>query len=112
MNPEDREKTAFVSPKGLYQFTVMPFGLSGASATFQRMMDEVLRGTDSFTGVYLDDIIVHSATWEDHLEHLDAVLKRLDDAGLTLKLAKCTFATKDCTVSLHLLRILNWRRGS
>ena len=57
MNPEDREKTAFVSPKGLYQFTVMPFGLSEAPATFQRMMDEVLRGTDSFTGVYLDNII-------------------------------------------------------
>ena len=76
MNPDDREKTAFVSrPKGLYQFTVMPFRLSGAPATFQRMMDEVLRGTYLFTGVYLDDIIVHSATWEDHLEHLDAVLK-------------------------------------
>ena len=97
MNPDDREKTAFVSPKGLYQFTVMPFGLSGAPATFQRMMDEVLRGMDSFTGVYLDDTIVHSATWEDHVEHLDALLKRLDDAGLTLKLAKCTFATNDCT---------------
>ena len=97
MNPEDRDKTAFVSPKGLYQFTTMPFGLSGAPATFQRMMDEVLRGTESFAGVYLDDIIIHSDTWEDHLRHLDEALKRLEDAGLTLKLKKCSFATEDCT---------------
>ena len=94
MNPEDRDKTAFVSPKGLYQFMTMPFGLSGAPATFQRMMDEVLRGTESFAG---DDIIIHSDTWEDHLRHLDEALKRLEDAGLTLKLKKCTFATEDCT---------------
>ena len=78
-------------------FTTMPFGLSGAPATFQRMMDEVLRGTESFAGVYLDDIIVHSDTWDDHLRHLDEALKRLEDAGLTLKLKKCTFATEDCT---------------
>lgn len=56
MEPEDREKTAFTSPLGLLQFTVMPFGLSGAPATFQRLMDSVLRGTEEYAGVYLDDI--------------------------------------------------------
>ena len=53
VNPEDREKTAFSSPSGLYQFITMPFGLCGAPATFQRMMDGLLRGTESFTGVIL-----------------------------------------------------------
>ena len=50
----DREKTAFSSPYGL--FTVMPFGLQGAPATFQRMMDELLRGTEGYSAAYLDDI--------------------------------------------------------
>ena len=62
MSPEDREKTAFVSPKGLFQFVTMPFGLSGAPATFQRMMDSTLRGTEAFAGVYLDDIVIFSKT--------------------------------------------------
>uniref|UniRef100_A0A1X7T3B8 Reverse transcriptase domain-containing protein n=1 Tax=Amphimedon queenslandica TaxID=400682 RepID=A0A1X7T3B8_AMPQE len=91
VNEKDREKTAFTSPRGLYQFKTMPFGLSGAPATFQRMMDEILRGTETFAGVYLDDIVIHSSIWRDHLNQLTDVLKRLDDAGLTIKLKKCTF---------------------
>uniref|UniRef100_A0A1X7SFW8 Reverse transcriptase domain-containing protein n=1 Tax=Amphimedon queenslandica TaxID=400682 RepID=A0A1X7SFW8_AMPQE len=83
VNEKDREKTAFTSPRGLYQFKTMPFGLSGAPATFQRMMDEILRGTETFAGVYLDDIVIHSSIWRDHLNQLTDVLKRLDDARLT-----------------------------
>ena len=64
---EDRHKTAFTTPTGLYQFRVMPFGLCGAPATFQRLMDKLLRGFESFSAAYLDDIIVYSATWEEHL---------------------------------------------
>uniref|UniRef100_A0A1X7TMU0 Reverse transcriptase domain-containing protein n=1 Tax=Amphimedon queenslandica TaxID=400682 RepID=A0A1X7TMU0_AMPQE len=75
----------------------MPFGLSGAPATFQRMMDEILRGTETFAGVYLDDIVIHSSIWRDHLNQLTDVLKRLDDAGLTIKLKKCTFGARECT---------------
>ena len=97
MDKEDCEKTAFVSPKGLYQFITMPFGLSGAPATFQRMMDGVLRGTDSFAGVYLDDIVIHSGSWKDHCKHLEEILSRMENAGLTLKLKKCVFAATDCT---------------
>ena len=55
-----RQKTAFSSPLGLFQFTVMPFGLCGAPATFQRLMDEVLRGAGDYSAAYLDDIIVRS----------------------------------------------------
>ena len=58
--PKDQPKTAFITPKGLFEFTTMPFGLCSAPATFQRLMDKVLRGTEKFTGVYLDDILVHS----------------------------------------------------
>ena len=66
----------------------MPVGLSGASATFQTMMDKVLRGLNLFVGVYLDDIVFHSDTWEDHITHLD-VFVRLEGANLTVKLRKC-----------------------
>ena len=75
VSKEGREKTAFVSLKGLYQFITMPFGLSGAPAMFQRMMDSVLRGTEAFAGVYLDDIVIYSKTWQDHLTHLRTVFQ-------------------------------------
>ena len=77
MSDQDKGKTAFTTPKGLYQFNVMPFGLSGASATFQRMMDGLLRGLESFTSAYIDDIIIFSETWEDHIKHVREVLERL-----------------------------------
>uniref|UniRef100_A0A8C5GD01 Gypsy retrotransposon integrase-like protein 1 n=1 Tax=Gouania willdenowi TaxID=441366 RepID=A0A8C5GD01_GOUWI len=87
-----RELTAFRTPGGLYQFTVMPFGLHGAPATFQRLMDQVLCEFSDFASAYLDDIVIYSTTWEDHLEHLEKVLGRLQSAGLTINPAKCFFA--------------------
>ena len=53
--------------------------------SFQQMMDQTLRGLNYFVGVYLDDIVIHSLTWKEHLVHLQQVLERLQDAGLTLK---------------------------
>ena len=64
------EKTAFITSFGLYQFHVMLFGLQGAPATFQRLMNQVLQGFEDFSAAYLDDIIVFSETWNDHLQHL------------------------------------------
>ena len=93
MSEEDKEKTAFV---GLFQFVTMPFRLCGAPATFQRMMDSVLRGTEMFVGVYLDDIVVYSDTWENHLVHLEQIFHTLSDANLTMKMEKCVFAAEDC----------------
>lgn len=85
----DRPKTAaFSTPFGLFQFNVMPFGLRGAPATFQRLMDDVTAGLD-FAAAYLDDLIIFSAFWEDHITHLRLLLKRLQDANLTVKAKKC-----------------------
>lgn len=92
LNDEDKEKTAFSTPNGLFQFITMPFGLSGVPATFQRMMDNVLRGTDDYAGVYLDDIVIY----ETHLEHLGRIFQRLKEGNLTIKTAKCVFGTEDC----------------
>ena len=88
---KDRSKTALTTPFGLYQFTCMPFGLQVALATFQRMMDRLVDGLQDFASAYLDDLIVFSHSWRDHLKHLDAVLRRLKEAGLTAKPVKCQF---------------------
>ena len=90
VHPSSRAKTAFTVPSGLYEFETMPFGLANAPATFQRLMQTVLRGiTPSRCLVYLDDVIVHGRTLNEHMENLELVLQRLSEAGLKLKPAKC-----------------------
>ena len=89
---EDRAKTAFCTTEGLYEFKVMPFGLCNAPATFQRLMDVVLCGLQWTTClVYLDDIIVMGRTFEEHLSNLENVFSRILDAGLKIKVEKCSF---------------------
>jgi hypothetical protein len=74
MSQDAREKTAFTTPRGLFQFIVMPYGLRNSPATFQRLSEEVLRGfIDEFVQVYLDDIIIYSDTIEQHNVHLTRV---------------------------------------
>ena len=82
---------------------MMPFGLCGAPATFQRMMDEVIRGMDKFASAYLDDLIVFSYNWEDHLTHLRVMLNRLGEVGLTTKPSKCQLAMAECTYLGHVV---------
>lgn len=91
MAEESKEKTAFTTPYGLFEFNVMPFGLHNAPATFQRLMNRVLQGCQSFAQAYIDDIVVYSRTWEGHLQHLHKVFSCLLQAGLRLKLPKCQF---------------------
>ncbi|GFW28333.1 transposon Tf2-11 polyprotein [Trichonephila clavipes] len=76
-NPADRDKTTFVCPFGTYRFKRMPFGLKNAPATFQRLMDIFRRGLPVLA--YLNDIIIMSPTFEQHLADLEAVFKRLMD---------------------------------
>ena len=82
VHPEDREKTAFAVPGGLLQFRRMPFGLHGAAATFQRLVDRALVGCQEFTAAYIDDIIVFSPDWPSHVAHLRQVFRALSQAGL------------------------------
>lgn len=90
MHPDDREKTAFTTPLGLFEFERMPFGLCNAPATFQRLMQRCLNGqiAESLL-VYLDDIIIFSTDFSSHLQHLEQVLERLWQHGLKLKPDKC-----------------------
>ena len=89
---QDRDKTAFTTQEGLFQFKVMPFGLCNAPATFQRLMNLVLAGVQwSECLVYLDDIIVLGRSFEEHLQNLSVVLQKLKCANLRLKLPKCAF---------------------
>ena len=90
MDPATREKFAFVTYCGLHEFARMPFGLCNAPAAFQRLMQVVLAGLEwKCCFVYLDDILVCSKSFEEHMEHLFLVLERLHQAGLTLKPKKC-----------------------
>ena len=83
---EDRHKTTFTSPFGLYQVCVMPFRLNGALATFQRLMNEVVRDMEKFAHAYLDDLVVFSDSWTEHLDHLETILEKLREFGLTAML--------------------------
>lgn len=98
--PEDCAKTAICTPFGLYEFVFMPFGLRNASQTFQRFMDEVLRGFD-FCYVYIDDILVASRDQDEHLRHLELLFSRLNDYGILLNAAKCVFGATEVTFLGH-----------
>jgi hypothetical protein len=90
MEPADAKKTAIITRQGFFEFTVMPFGLKNAPATFQRLMMKVL-GDSPFVRVHIGDIVIFSETFEDHLDHVRIVLQRLQDAGLKASPKKCHF---------------------
>ncbi|CAI5774520.1 Hypothetical predicted protein [Podarcis lilfordi] len=103
MYPGDQEKTAFRSPLGLYEFKVMAFGLKNAPATFQRLVDGILHGLGEFTVAYLDDIAIFSQTWSEHKEHLELVLQRIKETGLTIKASKCQIGDSEIKYLGHMV---------
>ncbi|GFT76153.1 retrovirus-related Pol polyprotein from transposon 17.6 [Trichonephila clavipes] len=104
IHPEDREKTAFTSGQGLWQFKVMPFGLCNAPATFQRLMETVLKGlTFEACLIYLDDVIIGGRTFEEHLQNIRKVLSKLSDANLKLNPSKCKFFQKEVNYLGHII---------
>ena len=102
------EKTAFTTPQGLFEFRVMPFGLTNAPAVFQRLMSRVLSGLNplegpDFVAIYIDDVLIFSRSLEDHLQHVEKVLNRLQSAGLKLQPVKCHFICKQVEYLGHLI---------
>ncbi|XP_071499059.1 uncharacterized protein [Diadema antillarum] len=102
MKNEDKAKTAFITPKGQYQFKYMPFGLVTASAQFTRMMRRVLDGMSNVVN-YIDDILIHTDTWQEHVEILDEVLHRLRDTNLAARPSKCTVGSSTIEFLGHTL---------
>ncbi|CAI2724326.1 unnamed protein product [Schistosoma spindalis] len=88
--PEDIEKTAIITPFGLFEFLRMPFGLKNAAQTFQRFMDDVTRGLD-FVFVYIDDVLIASASIEEHVQHLQTLFDRFQQYGVVINPSKCIF---------------------
>lgn len=90
LSEDSQHLTAFITPWGLYQWTRIPFGLSSALAEFQRNMEECLVGLrDNICQPYLDDNLVHSSSFEDHVDHMRSVLKRYQNHGVKLSPHKC-----------------------
>ena len=104
LEENSKAKTAFIVQDGLFEFNVMPFGLHNAPATFQRAMQEVLRGLNwKFVLVYLDDIVLFSRNFKEHLSHLEQVLQRFRAVGLKLQPKKCTFGQKEVKYLGHIV---------
>ena len=100
MHEDHIQKTAIITPFGLFEFVRMPFGLKNSAQAFQRLMDSVLRGL-TFLFVYLDDILVASPNMSAHLSHVRQLLRRLDDAGLSINRDKCVFGATSVTFLGH-----------
>ncbi|CAM4802461.1 unnamed protein product [Rotaria magnacalcarata] len=94
INEADKMKTAFITPFGLHQFNVLPMGLRNSPPTFQKVMTDTLKSCRSFCLVYLDDIIVFSESFSDHLYHLRCVFSALHNKNLLLYPPKCELAVQ------------------
>ena len=105
LNESDIPKTAFRTPFGSYEFLVLPFGLTNAPSTFQRLMNTIFHDfvREGFVVIYLDDLLVYSKTESLHMMHLKRVLQRLREHDLYAKLAKCNFFTSELKYLGHLV---------
>jgi len=105
LRPADREKTPFTTHAGIFHWLSMPFGLTNAPATFQRALDIILSGLKwKLCLVYIDDVIIFSASAEQHFKGVYVVLTRLREAGVTLNLEKCTWFFDEVEYLGHIFR--------
>ena len=104
LDPETKHKTAFVTRNGVYEFNRLPFGLKNAPIAFSMLMNEVLRGINwKFALVFIDDIIIYSSSFQQHLYHLTQVFDRLAEANLKLQPPKCLFAMSKVPYLGHII---------
>jgi hypothetical protein len=104
MHSADIPKMAFRTHEGHYEFLVMPFGLTNAPATFQGLMNDVLRPyLRKFALVFFDDILIYSSSWAEHLQHLAIALKAIRDHHLHLKRSKCSFGATSVAYLGHVI---------
>lgn len=103
---EDRMKTAFVTQENHFQWTCLPFGLKTAPAIFQRILCSIIRkhNLTDFTVNFIDDILVFSQTFSDHIKHLSLLLDAICKEGFRLKLSKCNFAQDSVKYLGHILK--------
>jgi hypothetical protein len=104
MAPEAVKKTALITKMGLYDWTVMPFGLKNATSTFTRTMSTIFKGLgEKFLKIFVDDLNVHIEDWAEHLQHLDSVFFKLREVNVKLNPSKCCFAARSITFLSHVV---------
>ncbi|WVZ76347.1 LOW QUALITY PROTEIN: hypothetical protein U9M48_024329 [Paspalum notatum var. saurae] len=104
MHPDDIAKTAFRTHHGHFEFLVMPFGLTNAPATFQALMNDILRPyIRRFVLVFFEDILIYSSSWAELLQHVKSVLQLLHSRGLFLKRSKCSFGKETVAYLGHII---------
>ena len=104
LDPESRLYTAFTTSMGRWQYVTLPMGITNAAPTFQRSMEIMFTGILwKYVIVYIDDIIIYSNTFEEHIEHLKDVLARLKKANIVLKPSKCSVAQQEIEYLGHIV---------
>jgi hypothetical protein len=104
IQPSDIPKTTFITKYGLYEFTVISFGLTNAPAFFMNQMNSVFMDyLDMFVVVFIDDILIYSQSEEEHADHLKMVLQRLRDHQLYANLSKCEFWINEVLFLGHII---------
>lgn len=103
---EDRYKTAFVTQEGHFQWICLPFGLKTAPAIFQRILSNIIRKHkfSDFTVNYIDDILIFSKSFTEHVEHLTKLFEAIKKEGFSLKFSKCTFTADEMKYLGHIIK--------
>ena len=95
------EKTCFICHRGQFEFTRMPFRVKNAPTVFQELVQRVLHDTTTYATPYMEDVVIYSQTWDDHIRHIREVLDRLRAANLTVNPSKCMWGGKTMTFLGH-----------
>ena len=103
LDEASRPITSFCTPFGVFQWKRLPMGMKTSPAAFNAMLAKALSGLEDICGLYLDDIVVFSKSWEEHIRHIELILQRLKSYGLTIKLSKCFFACPEIEFLGHMV---------